>query len=378
MAEQSETDDRTEEPTARRLQQAQERGQVPRSREFNTAIMLTVASVVLWIYGRHFVDGVARMMRHDFRLSRDEVFSQEALLRHFNEDIWEMVKLFGPFLLLMVLLALAAPIGVGGWNFSEEAMEPKFEKLNPWSGLKRMFAVHGLIELGKSLLKVLLISGVTWLLLRHYWGALLGLGAEPLASAIANASDIVGFSLLVLSLSLGLVAAVDVPVQLWEYKRNLRMTRQEVKDEMKDTEGRPEVKSRIRQLQMEMATRRMMEAVPKADVIITNPSHYAVALKYEQGGAGAPRLVAKGVDLIAAQIRNVANSAGVPLLSAPALARALYHSTNLDREIPAGLYLAVAQVLAYVYQLKAARQFGGETPPPPSDLAVPADLARDE
>ncbi|TAN49206.1 MAG: flagellar biosynthesis protein FlhB [Methylococcaceae bacterium] len=378
MAEETEKEERTEDPTERRLEQARERGQIARSREFNTAVSLTVAAWVLWVFGNHFVDGVARLMRQEFRLQRDDFFYPEAILRHLNNDAWEMAKLFGPYLLLLMLVALAAPIGVGGWNFSEEAMDPKFDRINPLNGLKRMFAVHGLIELGKSLLKVLLISVTTWLLLRHYWVALLGLSAEPLLPALAHASDIMGYSLLILCLSLSLIAAIDVPVQLWEHHKNLRMTRQEVKDEMKDTEGRPEVKGRIRQMQMEIAMRRMMEEVPKADVVITNPTHYAVALKYEAGGKGAPRLVAKGADLMAAQIRNVANSANVPLLSAPPLARALYHSTELNQEIPAGLYLAVAQVLAYVYQLRTARQFGGDIPPEPSDLPIPPDLAREE
>lgn len=378
MAEESEKDERTEDPTARRLQQAQERGQIARSREFNTAVMLIVASTVLWIFGTRMADGMARLMRQSFRMERDDLLAPDAMLRHLAADSWEMVKLIGPFLALMMVVALAAPIGVGGWNFSSEAMEPKFDRVNPWNGIKRMFGTHGLIELGKSLLKVVLIGVVTWLMVQHYWTAMLALAGQSLLPALAHASDMVGFSLLVLSLALGLVAAVDVPLQLWEFHRNLRMTRQEVRDEMKDTEGRPEVKGRIRQMQMEVAMRRMMEDVPKADVIVTNPTHYAVALKYDQAVGGAPRVVAKGADLIAMQIRNVGVSAHVAVLTTPPLARALYHSTEIGREIPAGLYMAVAQVLAYVYQLKTVRQFGGDAPPVPGDLPIPPDLARDE
>lgn len=376
MAE-TEREERTEEATGKRIQQARERGQVPRSSELNTAAMLISASLVLWIFGHYFAEGLAKMMRQSFRLSPEAMFYPHALLPHVVDLAWDMAKLLAPFFLLTVLVALASPIGLGGWNFTTEAMEPKFNRINPMEGLKRLFGVQGLIALGKSLLKVALLGVVCWLLLRHYWGAMLGLSRLPLATALASATEMLGFSLFILSLALGLIAAVDVPVQLWTYKRNLRMTKQEVKDEHKETEGSPQVKQKIRQMQMEIATRRMMEEVPKADVVITNPTHYAVALKYQQGGSGAPRLVAKGADLMAAQIRNIANSANVPLLSAPPLARALYYSTELDREIPTGLYMAVAQVLAYVYQLRAIRQLGGSAPPPPSDLPIPPDLAHD-
>ncbi|WP_054774527.1 flagellar type III secretion system protein FlhB, partial [Methylogaea oryzae] len=300
MAE-SDKEDRTEEATGRRLQQAHDRGQIPRSRELNTAAMLVAASFVLWSFGGHFAQGMARMMEESFRVSREEAFYPDAMVRHFADAVWEMVKLFGPLLALTVVVALASPIGLGGWNFSTEAIEPKFSKINPWNGLKRLFGMQGLIELVKSVFKVLLIGIVSWRLLRHYWDKMLGLGDLPLMSALATSTDMLGFSLLVLSLSLVLIAAVDVPVQLWTYKRDLRMTKQEVKDESKETEGSPQVKQKIRQMQMEFAVRRMMEAVPKADVVVTNPTHYAVALQYQQGGvAAAPRVVAKGADLVAA------------------------------------------------------------------------------
>jgi flagellar biosynthetic protein FlhB len=231
-----------------------------------------------------------------------------------------------------------------------------------------------MVELGKGLLKLALICVVAYTLAKHFLAELTGLNAEPLEQSVGHALDIIGFSFLVLCASMIVVAMVDVPYQLYEHSKKLKMTLQEIKDEMKESEGSPEVKARQRRAQMTMAQNRMMAEVPKADVIITNPTHFAVALKYDPNGGSAPKLIAKGADLIAAQIRSVAMGAKVPFVEAPPLARALYYSTELDREIPKGLYLAVAQVLAYVYHLKTARENHWDEPLPPANIKVPDEF----
>lgn len=375
MAEDQE--ERTEEPTAKRLSEAREKGQIPRSRELNTLAMLLMGSVAIYIFGDLIMESLWTMMQGDFRLTRHDLFDDQAIMEHLSRDFWAVIKLIAPFLLLMSLVALAAPLSLGGWNFSHDAYAPKWEKLDPLKGMMRMFSPQALNELVKALLKFVLIGGVTALLFMHYFDDFLGLNRQSLEPASRHAGELIVKCLLFLCASLAVIAGIDVPFQLWSYKRQLRMTRQEVRDEMRDIEGKPEVKGRIRSLQMEYARRRMMEEVPKADVVVTNPTHFAVALKYDQKAMGAPTVVAKGTDLIAAQIRTLALSAGVPLLQAPPLARALYFSTELEREIPAGLYLVVAQVLAYVYQLKAAKVYGGEVPVPPSDLDVPDEFKQE-
>ncbi|NJD07820.1 MAG: flagellar type III secretion system protein FlhB [Methylococcaceae bacterium] len=378
MAEGSDQE-RTEEPTSRRLSEARKRGQIARSKEFNTFALTVAAAATLALLGGYAVEHLWQLMQGDFRLSRNDIFDPAAVPEHILHDAIIAAKVLVPFFGIMLLLALAAPLSIGGWNFSNEAFQPKWDKLDPIKGLGRMVSPQALVELVKALLKFLLIAGVTVWLFRRYFDRFLALNQQELQPALADSVGLIVTCLLYLCGSLALIAAIDVPFQLWNYKRQLMMTREEVRDEMRDIEGKPEVKSRIRQLQMEYARRRMMQEVPKADVVVTNPTHYAVALKYDQLNMRAPRLVAKGNDLVAAQIRKIADEAGVPLMEAPGLARAIYFSTELDQEIPAGLYLAVAQILAYVYQLKTARQFGGDrpVPPRPEDLPIPPDLRKD-
>jgi flagellar biosynthetic protein FlhB len=278
---------------------------------------------------------------------------------------------------MLTIAAIVAPIALGGWIFSMESITPKFDKLDPIKGLPKLFSLNGLVELLKAMLKMTLVGLVGWLLFNSLFAQILGLSAEPMQQAIVHALKLIGYSFLILSCALILVAAIDVPYQLWNHSKNLKMTLQEIKDEMKESEGSPEVKGRIRRAQMEMAQNRMMGEVAKADVIITNPSHYAVALKYDENSGSAPVLVAKGVDLIAAQIRNLAIEANVPLVAAPPLARALYYSTELDTEIPQGLYSSVAQVLAYIFQLKEATKTRGIKPTPPKDIQVPPEFKQE-
>lgn len=369
--------EKTEEPTSKRLEDARKKGQIPRSREFNTFVMLMTSAVLLLSLGRQMANGLLDIMRSQFQISRTVIFDPASPLIHLKQAMMDGLTLIAPFVAMMVVAAIIAPLALGGWVFSWTAIEPKFAKLNPLSGIARMFATHGLIELVKALLKVLLVFGIAILLGKHYLNNLLRLGDEPLGQAIGHALDIIGMSYLILCASLILVVMFDVPYQLWDYSKKLKMTLQEIKDEAKESEGSPEVKARQRRAQMSMAQNRMMAEVPNADVIITNPSHYAVALKYEQNSGGAPQLVAKGLDLIAAQIRSLAAGANVPMVASPPLARALYYSTEINKEIPKGLYLAVAQVLAYVYQLKTARENYWDEPLPPGNIKVPDEFRQD-
>jgi flagellar biosynthetic protein FlhB len=373
MAEDSDQE-KTEEPTSKRLDDAKKKGQIARSRELNTFVMLITSAMLLFVWGKQMGNSLLNIMRTQFQLSREIIFDPASPVIYLKQVMIDGVMLIAPFIAVMVVAAIVAPLALGGWVFSWEAITPKFEKLDPIKGIARMFALHGLIELIKALLKVLLIFVVAIVLSKHFLNELVGLGAEPLEQSIGHGLDIIGISFLVLSASLILVVMFDVPYQLWDHSKKLKMTLQEIKDEMKESEGSPEIKARQRRTQMSMAQNRMMTEVPKADVIITNPSHYAVALKYDQNSGGAPKLVAKGVDLIAAQIRSLATGANIPLVASPPLARALYYSTELDREIPKGLYLAVAQVLAYVYHLKAARENHWDEPLPPGNIKVPDEF----
>jgi flagellar biosynthetic protein FlhB len=282
-----------------------------------------------------------------------------------------------PLMVILTVTAIIAPIALGGWIFNMETITPKFDKLDPIKGLPKLFSVNGLVELLKALLKITLVGLVGWLLFNSMFAELLGLSSEPMEQAVIHAVNLIAHSFLILSGTLILVAAIDVPYQLHKHSQDLKMSLQEIKDEMKESEGSPEIKGRIRRTQMEMAQNRMMQEVPNADVIITNPSHYAIALKYDQASGDAPILIAKGIDLIAAQIRNIAIEADVPLVAAPPLARALYYSTELDNEIPQGLYLAVAQVLAYIFQLKEAAKTHGTKPAPPKDIKVPSEFKQE-
>ncbi|NOS75385.1 MAG: flagellar biosynthesis protein FlhB [Methyloglobulus sp.] len=369
--------EKTEEPTSKRLEDAKKKGQIARSREFNTFAMLVTSAILLLMLGRQMGSSLLNIMRTQFQLSREVIFDPASPVIYLKQVIFGGFTAIAPFLAVMVVVAIVAPLALGGWVFSWDAVSPKFGKLDPFKGIARMFSMHSLIELVKALLKLLLIGTVAVVLSKHFYTALVGLGDEPLEQSIGHALDIIGFCLMVLSASLILVVAVDVPYQLYDHSKKLKMTLQEIKDEMKESEGSPEVKARQRRAQMTMAQNRMMTEVPKADVIITNPSHFAVALKYDTNSGGAPRLVAKGVDLIAAHIRSLATGADVPLVASPPLARALYYSTEIDKEIPAGLYLAVAQVLAYVYHLKTARENHWDAPMPPGNIKVPDEFKQD-
>jgi flagellar biosynthetic protein FlhB len=358
--------ERTEQATAKRLKEAREKGQVPRSNELSTAAVCIAAAIAIYTLGRMAAGNFANLMRDTLSVepatAMDASAIWPALTTAGARALWAILPILGA----TFFAALAAPIAIGGWNFSAGVIIPKFSKLNPANGLGRMFSARGLVELGKGIAKVAVVAVTGWVLLRGLTPQLMGLSTEPLQGAIGHAASLAGYSLLVLVLGLAIIAAFDVPFQLWQHAKDLRMTREEVREEYKESEGSPETRGRIREAQKALSRGRMLQDVPRADVIVTNPTHYAVALRYDENKMRAPIVVAKGTELLAAKIREIATEHGVPILEAPPLARALYKSVEIGREVPAALYVTVAQVLTYVYQLKAARERGATPPPPPT------------
>lgn len=378
MAESESGADKSEEPTEKRLRESREKGQLARSRELSTVAVTLGGIGGLLASGGGLAQTLMAMMQGTFELSRETLLDEGAMVRLLMGSGLMALEAIMPLLIALLIASIVGPVALGGWLFSAKAMAPKVSRMNPAAGLKRMFSTQALVELLKALGKFLVVLSVALLVLSAYQDDLLSIAKQPLDLAIMHSVEIVGWCALWMACGLIIIAAVDVPFQLWDNKQKLMMTKQEVKDEYKDSEGKPEVKSRIRQLQREAAQRRMMQAVPEADVVITNPTHFAVALKYDGDKGGAPRLVAKGGDFVALKIREIAQEHKVTVLESPALARAVYYSTELDHEIPAGLYLAVAQVLAYVYQLRQYRAGKGRRPEPLNNLPIPPDLRRDE
>jgi flagellar biosynthesis protein FlhB len=376
MAEEETGQERTEEATPRRLERAREEGQVARSRELNTAAILMAGSAGLLYAG----DGLSRRLmsitHSSFELSREMIFDPHYMFHILRWATVESLQMLVPVFAALGVAALMAPSALGGWLFSSTAMMPNFQRLDPIAGLQRMFSMRSLVELLKAIAKVALVAAFAYLFLKHFEGELHGLAQESVQAAAAHAMGLLAWCALALSASTLLIAAFDVPYQMHDHAKKLRMTMQQIRDEMKETEGRPEIKSRIRQLQRQMARSRMMSAVPKADVVITNPTHVAVALRYDQSKTAAPVLLAKGSDLVAQKIREIATQHGVPIVSSPRLARAVYFSTELEQEIPSGLYLAVAQVLAYVFHLNNFRRGMGKAPVLADDLPIPPELDR--
>jgi flagellar biosynthetic protein FlhB len=362
--------ERTEQATPKRLREAREKGQVPRSKELNSMTLLMAAGGGFLLMGESILTGIQEIMSSGLAIEQARTMDKNSVIELFGSTLMQSLLVVAPLLFLFTVVVVMTPIGLGGWSFSTKAISFKWEKIDPVKGIGRIFALRGLMELLKVLAKFALVAAISIVILWSLVDQILGLGAEALKPALAHVASLCGWSFLACSSVLIIIAAIDVPFQLWQHSKQLKMTKQEVKDEAKETDGRPEVKGRIRALQQELSQRRMMEAVPQADVVITNPTHYAVALRYDQFNMQAPVVVAKGADLVAARIRLLADQHEVAIVSAPPLARALYASTELNHEIPAGLYVAVANVLSYVYQLNAAG-VGSDIPEEPTDLPIP-------
>ncbi|HTM29554.1 MAG TPA: flagellar biosynthesis protein FlhB [Rhodanobacter sp.] len=372
MAEGSDQE-KTEQPTEKRLRESREKGEVPRSRDLSGAAVVLAGVLALMSNGESAFRHAQRIFGLGLGYSREALFTDALPGRALHAAMLEALGLFWPVAVATVLATLVGPLLLGGLNFSAEALQPKMERLDPIKGLGKIFAMRGLVELGKALLKLLFIGTVLGMLLYTWNAELQATGRGTVLAGIAQSMSLMARSALWFGAMLVIIGAIDAGYQKYDHAKNLRMTKQEIKDEMKETEGNPEMKGRIRQVQQAQARQRMMEDLPHADVVVVNPTHFAVALRYDDGAMGAPRVIAKGMDVLAAQIRLVAASHRIPMVEAPPLARALYATTALGREIPAALYVAVAQVLAYVYQLKQATA-QGETPPAAPSPDVDPDL----
>ena len=371
MAEEQTGQERTEQPTERRLQEARKKGQVPRSKELNTMLSLLLASISLLVFGGYISQNLMQISVEGFSIPRELAFDTAQLPFQFMYMASQVLLALLPFMAIMLVSVFAGPLLMGGWSFSLETISFKLEKLDPIKGLARIFSLKSLVELAKALAKFVLLLGAAILVFFSIDQQLLSLSSMTPKAAGLEAATILVQVLLILSATMILIVALDVPFELWNHSKQLRMTKQEIKDEMKETDGNPQVKQRIRTLQRQLAEGRMMEDVKTADVVITNPTHYAVALQYLDRPGSAPKVVAKGKDLTALRIRSIAADCDIPIFEAPPLARALYRSTEIGYEIPHVLYMAVARVLAYVFQLKSATPT--DYVPKPTDFDIPVE-----
>ncbi len=364
--------DKTEDPTSKKLSDAAEKGNIARSRDLATALGLTGSCLGLLVYGEELAHATLDVCKRLLSLTEKDIGDPAVMFSAVQMSLYAVTM---PFLKLSLVIVLAGIIGnivLGGFNFTWYGASFRYDRLDPLAGIKRMFSLNALVELFKSILKVAVVMGATYLLLTVFFDDVMELSMMTSPDDIIASMELLVWMFFGLCASTLVIAAVDAPYQKWQFTNQMKMTKQEVKDEYKDSEGSPETKGRVRSMQMQISRRRMMKEVPKADVIVTNPTHYAVALKYEHGKQRAPVVVAKGVDEMAAHIRQIADAHKVPIVRSPALARSIYHTTELDKPIPEQLFGAVAQVLAYAYQLKVYRRGKGQKPKPlAQDLPIP-------
>lgn len=373
MAEDSDLE-KTEQPSPRRLEQAREEGQVPQSRELSTFLVLITGIGALWMMGEWISGRILGMLRAGFAIERERAFDPKLMLESFGDLFTDALLTMMPLFGILMVAAIAAPVLMGGFVFAPKMLGLKLERMNPLQGIGRMFSMHGLAELVKSLLKAAVVGLMGVFAVWREHEHIFGLTGETVEAAVPDFLQMVLFATLLIIMGLAILALIDVPFQLWQYNKKLRMTKEEVKRESKEQDGDPQVKGRIRAMQREMARRRMMAQVPKADVVVTNPTHFSVALKYDANKMRAPIVVAKGRGEVALKIRELAKEHKVPMLEAPPLARALYKHCELEQAVPGALYTAVAEVMAYVYQLNHWMAHGGLPPAAPGRLPVPADM----
>ncbi len=374
MAEEDSSQEKTEEPTPKRQQKAKEDGQVPRSRELTTTAVILSGSLALMFFGELIANKMLDIMRYNFSLDREAIFDKNLMMSHLGVSIYDSLFALLPLFIVLLIASIVGPCGLGGFLFSGKSLAPKLDRINPLSGLKRMFSMKSIVELLKAIGKVGVVLIVAYFMLMIMKNRLLGLSSEGVEQGIVHSIELSVLAAVILSASTIIIAAIDIPWQIYDHNKKLKMSIQDIKDELKDSEGKPEVKSKIRQLQMEMSQKRMMENVPEADVVITNPTHYSIALKYDPENMETPILLAKGVDHLAMKIREIARAHEIEFVEAPALARAIYHTTDLEEPIPEGLYVAVAQVLAYVFQLREYRRGRGDRPDYPRRFNLPPDM----
>ncbi len=367
----SDSGEKEEDATPKRQQEARDKGQIARSKDLTTAMLLMTAAATLSIYSSDIGRKMGDLAVAAFTPDRKYIFNTTHMMSAGGELLMEAVYAVGPFFMVLFVIALLSPMMLGGMAFSSKALAPKMSKMSISKGLKRMFGTQALVELLKGIARVSVVFLVAYFVLTDAFPKLTRLGSGNIESGVSDAIQIITNSFFLLALSLIIIAIIDVPYQIWKQAKELKMSKQEIKDEYKETEGQPEVKGKIKQKQREISQQRMMDAVPDADVIVTNPEHYSVALKYDVMNSGAPLVVAKGQDIIAMYIRKVAIANDVTILPMPPLARALYHTTEIGHEVPQGLYLAVAQVLAFVFQLKTFSEGNGPRPQSIGDVEMP-------
>lgn len=373
MAEGSDLE-KTEQATPKRLEKARQDGDVPRSRELGTVTLLLAAGLGMVMMGDHMNAALKQTLSTGLSFDRTTAFDTSYLIANISESIYTLLIAFSPFALLLLVVALGSPAFIGGWLFSGKALAPKFNKLNPIKGITRLVSKNSAVELVKSILKAVLVGGVSYIVIASDFDPILALPSLPIKDGIGEVSALMQTGFLSIVSALIIIAAIDVPFQLYQHAQKLKMTKEEVRQEMKELEGNPEIKSRIRQQQREMSKRRMMAAIPDADVVVTNPTHYAVAIKYKENDMGAPIVVAKGADAVALKIREIAAEHKIMTMESPKLARALFAHAELESEIPEALYSAVAEILAYVFQMRVFSNHGGLQPEIPATLPVPDAL----
>ena len=362
----ADNDDKTEQPTGKKIADARNKGQVPRSKEAGTFFVLIGGVLSIWAFSSFLGSGLRQIIINSFSLTRDQIYSVDEFRRIFVQNILSIaIPIIGVAFCVFVL-AIVGNIMIGGYNFSQEALKPKFNKLNPITGISRIFSLNSIIELVKGIFKVVFIASFCYFALSGRIHEVMGLSYIDPHAGIKRAISLLFQFMVIVVCAMIPIIMIDVPYQKWHYLKQLRMSKQEVKDEYKDTEGNPQIKGKIKQLQFQMAARRMMQEVPAADVVVTNPTHFAVAIKYDPEGETAPLVVAKGVDEIAEKIKEIARESGVPVIPIPPLARSLYYTTDLNKEIPRGLFKAVASLLAWVMGMKAFKE--GKTRQRPRDL----------
>ncbi|KGJ97034.1 flagellar biosynthesis protein FlhB [Colwellia psychrerythraea] len=371
----SDSGEKSEEPTAKKLTDARKKGQIARSKDLGTFFVLVGSACAMLLMGKALAASMANMMSHMFTLSREQAMDVNALFKVINDGVYQIIP---PLMWIFFIVMLAAFVGntlLGGMSFSWEAMMPKASKLSPIAGFKRMFGVQAAVELIKSILKFFVVFTVAFLLLSGLFEEILGLSRETSPANFEHATTMLLWMFLVLALSIGIIVIIDAPYQVWNHNRQLKMTKQEIKDEHKSSEGSPEIKGRIRRTQYEMSQRRMMQDVPDSDVVITNPTHFSIALKYDAAAGGAPVMSAKGVDEMALHIRTIAKEHQIEIIQSPALARSLYYTAEVGDDIPEELFAAVAQVLAFIFQLNEHKKGNAKKPiPVAKELPIPEDF----
>lgn len=373
MAEESDLE-KSEQASSTRLEKAYEEGDVPRSRELATCVLLFTAGLSVWGLGSHLNSSMKDLLSAGMTFDSKLAFNTESSLGRLSDQIIDLLIAFAPLGLALMVAAIAAPILVGGWNFSTNLLAPNFERLDPIKGMGNLFSQNSLVELVKAIAKAILIGVVAYFVIAADFAQLITLSLVPVEVGLAETGLFLVKAFIFIAGALVVIALVDVPYQLYSYAEKHKMSIHELKQESKEGNGNPEIKAKIRQQQREMSRRRMMSNVQKADVIITNPTHYSVAIQYKEGDMRAPVLLAKGADTLALRIREIAKEHEILILESPKLARAIYANTELDTEIPEALYLAVAEILAFVFQVKNFNGRSGAYPNQPHNIFVPDEL----